>query len=214
MKPFCTAYSMIAIGGSHLRGNLVGEDFSFINQLTKHTGYKCLAKINNELLKDPAISVQTQINNFNPDIILIQPKDENIYPALKVFKNALLYFIAVRFIFPLLWIVQRRKSFIHFRKLKQVVEDNPRKYFIVISPVPCGNEFVNKFRQANGKLLKKLFGGCTNVTYMNLSDSKLNKKEYFAETYQLNRSGHFLLAKMIAKKSGLGFFSPSGNFAA
>ena len=205
---------MIAIGGSHLAGNHVGEDFSFINQLTKHTGYKCLTKINNDLLKNPASAVQNLINNYNPDIILIQPKDENTYSTKMVCKNGLLSFFALHFLFPVLWMIQKRNSFHYFKKLKNAVDNNPRKYFIVISPVPCGNSFANRLRQANSKLLKRVFSGCTNVTYINLSDSVLSKKEYFAETFQLNRSGHFLLAKMIAKKSGLSFFSGSGSFAA
>lgn len=211
MKPFSTPYSMIAIGGNHLTGNLVGEDFSFISQLTKNTGYKCLTRINNELSKDPAVVVQNEINSYNPDIILIQPKDEKNYSANIVFKKSLLLFDLLRFLFPVIWMIQKKSSFHYFSKLKKVIENNPRKYFIVISPVPCGNSFINKLKQANSTLMKKMFSGCTNVTYINLSESELNRKEYFAENFHLNRSGHILLAKMIAKKSGLSFFSGSGT---
>ena len=75
MKESSIPNSFIAICGNNIDGSYVGEDFSYINLLTRQTGYQCLAKLSNAGLEESGKALQEQIDYYNPEIIVLQPDD-------------------------------------------------------------------------------------------------------------------------------------------
>lgn len=203
--------SFIAVGGSQIENRFKGEDFSYINLLTKQTGYQCLAKLNNSGLKNSTTVLQKQINKYNPEIILLQPDD---MMAKYSTKNTKLPFI--QYMQSLLFSISEKRSIRkYFSEINTVIENNPDKHFIILSPVPCNNKYQDRVKLLRGKEMNKTFAASSNATYINLLNSIKKKKRFFIESSYLNRFGHTLLARLIAQKSsGLTFSASQGRFAA
>jgi hypothetical protein len=202
--------SFIAVGGSQIETHFKGEDFSYINLLTKQTGYQCLAKLNNTGLKNPTAVLQRQIDKYNPEIVLLQPDDLLAKYSTKHTKLPLLQFLH-SFIFSL---SDRRSNKKYFSGIRTLIENNPNKQFIILSPVPCNDKYQDKVKLMRGREMNKIFSTSANATYINLLNSIKRKKRFFIEASYLNRFGHTLLARLIAQKSGLTLSASQRRFAA
>lgn len=209
MKKINNQYSFITIGGSHISENYVGEEFSFVNLFTKQTGYQCLAKLSDSFLKDSATEIQKQITQNNPEIIILQPDDKRLLS-----RNLNRFMVFCLFIFyPVILMILKINANKYLKNLKLIIANNPNKYFIVLSPIPSSNIYQNKIKKLKGEIIRKLLLKSTNLTYIDFLNSIKTKKKHFIESSHLNRFGHILLARIIAKKSSLDYFTTSRSFA-
>lgn len=205
MKESNIPNSFIAIGGNHIDSHLVGEDLSYISLLTRQTGYQCLARLNNAGLQDSVEILQKQIDKYNPEIVLLQPDDliveynanKSSLPIIQFLRSSIFSF------------TQKKKNKRYFSSIKSLIDKNPTKQFIILSPVPCNNKYQDKVKLIRGREMNRVFSASENATYINLLNSIKKKKRFFIEASYLNKFGHTLLARLIAQKSGLTFSASS-----
>ncbi len=199
MKESLKSNTFIAICGNHINSTVVGKDFSYINLLTKQTGYRCLAELNNTCLKISAKLVQEQIDLYNPEIVLLKP---DYLQQNQMANNTHLSFLQLinKVVFSFL---QKRIITNYFKEIRSVVANNPDKHFIILSPIPASNKYLDKIKRIRGRKMNNLISNAPNATYINLMNSIKKKKRFFVEASYLNRFGHTLLARLIAQKSGL-----------
>jgi len=201
--------SFIAICGNHIDSSNVGEDYSYINLLTRQTGYQCLAKLSNAGLEEPSRTLQQQIDYYNPEIIVLQPDDMiTRYSSIHI-KLSFLQLVHL----SMLSFFKNKSNKKYFTSIKTIIDNNPEKHFIILSPVPCNNKYQDKVKIMRGQEMKKIFSEANNTTYVNLLNSIKKKKRFFIESSYLNKFGHTLLARLIAKKSSLNFSTSQGKFA-
>ena len=196
MKESSIPNSFIAICGNHIDSSNVGEDYSYINLLTRQTGYQCLAKLSNTGLEEPSRTLQQQIDYYNPEIIVLQPDDMiTRYSSIHI-KLSFLQLVHL----SMLSFFKNKSNKKYFTSIKTIIDNNPEKHFIILSPVPCNNKYQDKVKIMRGQEMKKIFSEANNTTYVNLLNSIKKKKRFFIESSYLNKFGHTLLARLIAKK--------------
>ena len=198
MKESSIPNSFIAICGNNIDGSYVGEDFSYINLLTRQTGYQCLAKLSNAGLEESGKALQEQI-----DYMIKRYSSTHIRLSfIQLVQLSMLSFI------------KNKSNKKYFTSIKTIIDNNPEKHFIILSPVPCNSKYQDKVKIMRGQEMKKIFSEANNTTYVNLLNSIKKKKRFFIESSYLNKFGHTLLARLIAKKSSLNFSTSQGKFAA
>lgn len=197
-------YSMIAVGCS----GRDQEESSFVGQLSREANCACLTSLSRLDEKRSGEDLQSLINEYNPDIILWQ--DEPGVSGKGLF-GRVRRFVMHHIVQPLLPFLARRMQVPHVRIMKSVIDRNPRKYFIILSPQPATSRARNRVAYNQAALLKSVFSQCPNVTYINLMHSM--KQPRNGRSAAGNWSQYFL-AHLVAKKSGLSLFTGRGNFAA
>ena len=73
---------MIAIGGCHVSGYLVGEENSFIRVFLDRTGKECREKIPHFQLKN-IFRLREKLNRHQPDVVLLQLGNHEFHASLK-----------------------------------------------------------------------------------------------------------------------------------
>lgn len=74
--------TMIAIGGCHVAGYKVGEENSFVNVVSRSTGYECIHRAANYQIKKTT-GIREKINTNQPDIVLLQLGNYEFHASLK-----------------------------------------------------------------------------------------------------------------------------------
>ena len=190
MKESSIPNSFIAICGNNIDGSYVGEDFSYINLLTRQTGYQCLAKLSNAGLEESGKALQEQIDYYNPEIIVLQPDD-----MIKRYSSTHIRLSFIQLVqLSMLSFIKNKSNKKYFTSIKTIIDNNPEKHFIILSPVPCNSKYQDKVKIMRGQEMKKIFSEANNTTYVNLLNSIKKKKRFFIESYlrnHLERSNSF-----------------------
>lgn len=74
--------TIIAIGGCHVAGYKVGDDYSFVNNIVRNTGLSCIHKVPNYQIKK-IVGIREKLNQYHPDIALLQLGNYEFHASLK-----------------------------------------------------------------------------------------------------------------------------------
>jgi hypothetical protein len=162
-------------------------------QLGNHEFHASLKKLfaRKKKKKSNSDSAEKSSSSLVPSEPAIMYNSVNGKKALNIFRLLLCQFI---------WKLILRRNYKYLFQLRNTILENPDKEFIVLSPIPCLKKADWLIRSKAGMLYKKIFGSFSNVTFIDLFSMVPSDERFFKDAAHLNRSGHRLLGRSVARE--------------